>query len=159
MKRVKDNKPIQFVGNKVVVSEQWAVKFDYKGKKLFTPWMHVGSLVGLEFVDSQAYFQQFRQNDGKESVLGFVTYLRRCQFCHGANGVGAKYGPDFLSSPALHQRVNVDQLFKHVREEKSSLVRTVTSMPAQNDVTKEEIRALWHWSKVTDLDKMTAYKP
>lgn len=157
--KVKDNRPLQFRGNKVVISEQWAVKSDFKGKKLFTPWKHVDSLIGLEFVSSEAYYRQFRQDSSKDSFQGFLVYLQRCQFCHGAGGVGASYGPDFLNSPSLFQRYNVDDLFKHVKDAKSNLTVANTNMPEQVDVEKPEIRALWFWSKLINKSELPNYAP
>lgn len=69
------------------------------------------SLQGIEFVDAEAYYAQFRVDGSHTRLRGRVVYLTRCQYCHSVAGVGPSFGRDFVRGKPLAAEYTADQLF------------------------------------------------
>jgi hypothetical protein len=91
-----DVRPITFGANKLVVSGRAHPAVPKEAEPTFSPWMHVDSLTGIELVSSKAYYAQFDVDASADVRAGLRIYTQTCQFCHGARGVGAAFGWDFV---------------------------------------------------------------
>lgn len=94
---VADPRPIEFAGNKVVVSERWHPDVPAGRDPSLSPWAHADSLTGIELVAARPYYGQFDVGRDAESRRGLGLFRETCQFCHNVAGVGATYGWDLLA--------------------------------------------------------------
>ena len=171
-----DPRPIRMNGNKIVVAKNsypWLKK--EKGES-FTPFMHVDSLVGIEWVNQEAYYRQFRpgytpgQIDQDENSLltgagslykdGFQTYFQNCQFCHSYYDTGARYGWDFVEPVPLHRHKSAKQLLHHVTYPAYNAVGRGIMMPTIPHFSKEELEAFMDYSKaIAESEQLWPYAP
>jgi hypothetical protein len=140
-----DPRPIAFGANKVVISEVDGT---------FSPWHHVDTLVGIELVSERAYVAQFEPLGS-----GARAFLDRCQFCHAVSGVGATFGWDFVDPLPVYTYRTPETLHAHVKYANAEALERGYMMPAQRDVEREEIEALWFWLKDVTKDGLRAYRP
>jgi cytochrome c2 len=150
---VKDSKPIQFKGNKLVVGADWET-----AKDSFTPWRYVDSLVGIEFIEWTAYFNQFRTKHEKSSDRGREIYQSRCHFCHSMRGIGGKFGPDFATAVSEDKQA-WEALYNKVAGPKSAAEKLSHSMPSLNSFSKSDAKALVRWINVARKDMAGDYVP
>jgi len=160
----RDPVPTTFSGNKIVVSTLWypfaseekALEVpNQQNKKLFSPWRNVGSITGVEFVNQDAYYAQFAVKGEDE---GFKVFFERCQYCHGVNGVGAKYGWDYVDPLPLFEKRNAKQLFIHVKYPSFDTFRLRQRMPKQQDFSQVESEAMWKWLKAVTKSDLKPYQ-
>lgn len=142
-----DPNPIAFSWNKVAMPSA-----DDRG---FSPWRHADTLIGVEFVDGQAYDAQFAIG----SSGGQRVFLERCQFCHGARKVGATFGWDFVDPLPLHEKRDPANLLNHVKYPKAMAQRLGLQMPPQKDVDASSIQELWSWMRDVAKTKVKPYRP
>lgn len=150
-----DPRPIQFTWNKLVVAKPWHPVTRKVDRRAFSPWHHTDSLVGLEFVDSEAYYRQFAV--GRSG--GDKVFENRCQFCHGARLVGARFGWDFVSPLPLHEKRSAENLLNHVKYPKAMAERLGLQMPPQKDVDASEMKTLWLWMRDVARQRLNSYAP
>lgn len=174
----KDLRPIDFIGNKIVTKERWHPHVSPRIAKNFTPWRHTNTLVGIEFVKASAYARQFditiRLKQGKptsrplKAKTGTYTQLRAglrlfqssCQFCHGAQRVGAHYGWDFAAPvPIYLYRDTAHKLHVQLRYRPSDAPTRGLMMPALKGLQKKQVRNLWLWLRAIANKPLNPYQP
>jgi cytochrome c5 len=148
-----DPMPIHFKWNKVVVSSPWHPDVPKARAQIFSPWRHVDSLTGLEFVHWDKYKAQFQLG----APEGEKIFFERCQFCHGVRQVGASFGWDVVTPLPLHEKRSPETLLNHVKYPKLQAREMGISMPTQGDVTADEMRAVWAWMKLAVKQKLKPY--
>jgi hypothetical protein len=99
-----DRSSLIFKGNKLIVDGPGHPFVPAEQTKWFSPWAHADSLVGIEFASFKAYYNQFSVSETPQQQHGYEAFMKRCQYCHGAQGVGAKLGWDFVTPMPLYQR-------------------------------------------------------
>jgi mono/diheme cytochrome c family protein len=97
-----DVRPITFGANKIVVREASHPAVPAEAQAVLSPWLHVDSLTGIELVSSKAYYAQFDVDPDPAVHGGYQLFTQSCQFCHGARGVGAAFGWDFVQPVPLY---------------------------------------------------------
>ncbi|MBM4252962.1 MAG: cytochrome c [Deltaproteobacteria bacterium] len=151
-----DPRPLTFTWNKIVVSKEWHPAVPAGKSGIFSPWRHVDSLAGIEFVNAAAYYRQFEFGKGS----GEKVFKARCQFCHGIRNVGARYGWDYATPLAIYEKRSPEHLLNHVKYPKVLAKKKGLMMPTQDDVTLSEMQALWQWMKTGAKRKsLPAYQP
>ncbi|MCC6811512.1 MAG: cytochrome c [Deltaproteobacteria bacterium] len=130
-----DRRPIRFTSNKVVVVAA--------ADKRFSPFRHTSTLTGIELVNGRAYDRQFEVSEAPNVRAGLATFRERCQFCHGARGVGANFGWDYVKPIALYTYRSPKSLAMHVRHRESDAHDKGLMMPAIADVDDAAAGALW----------------
>lgn len=150
-----DPRPIQFQGNKILSTDGLHPDLGAKQLEHFSPWNHADSLREILFVSSHSYWQQFAVGEDE----GFAVFKQRCQFCHGANYVGARFGWDFVQPLKLAEKRSPEQLLNHIKYPKALRTSQGLMMPAQKDVTQEEMAMLWKWMKLVGSKPLANYKP
>jgi hypothetical protein len=155
----RDPRPLKFVGNKLVVSKSWHPSNQLEGKDAFTPWLFTSAIVGIEFVNEQAYFNQFLSKNSSAESVGSDIFKQRCQFCHSVIGVGARYGWDFVDPLPIYKQKTVQNLLYHVKYPKWDALQRGLMMPAQKDISENEAQKLWNWMKIMAEEKLQSYKP
>lgn len=148
-----DPLPLKFGRNKIVVSTPWHPAVPEKRAATFSPWRHVNSLTGLEFVNRDRYNGQFQLGES----AGEKVFFERCQFCHGVRHVGASYGWDVVTPLPLHQKRTPETLLNHVKYPKMEARQMGIGMPTQSDVTSEEMQAVWSWMRLAEKRKLKPY--
>ena len=158
---LKDPRPIRFCGNKIVVSEpqSFLLAGQKTSPKIFTPWRYVDSLTGIEFADKTAYYAQFDVGKSPQSEEGFQVFKNRCQYCHGAQRVGADLGWDYAGPRPAFEKRPAASLYLHVKYEKAESFRLGTIMPPQPDIQEHEATVLWQWLKDVAKIKLHPYRP
>ena len=157
--RYVDPQPITFTDNKLVVETEWYPMHPMGGKSGFSPWRHMDTLVGLEFVNAKAYFRQFTPKDSK-LMGGFKVFISRCQYCHGVKNIGARYGWDFAGPIPIHKKRTIDTLKNHIKNKKENAFKLGIRMPHQKDISRNEVQELWLWMKhMTEREKLPSYQP
>lgn len=153
----KDPRPIKFSGNKVVLSVS-ALKLPEPDEALpFSPWLHTDSLLGIEFVQMNAYENQF--DYGENVAEGQAVFLSRCLYCHGVRRIGATFGWDFVHPTPIYLKRQKTDLFYHVKYPKADALRRGLMMPNQIDFTEKNASDLWDFMKAAANAKHTkAYK-
>jgi len=146
--------PTTFHGNKVVVGKEW------RGQDTgFTPWRHLDSVVGIEFVESQAYAEQFRNKKSKKSDLaGRVEYLANCQYCHGVLGLGATRAPAFTNVVELYAKDAAAKFYKQAKAPGAG-GKLPHFMPAQVNFSKRSAKALVSWLQGLKAGELSPYEP
>jgi hypothetical protein len=150
----KDERPLNFTGNKLVVGSDWRAT-----KNGFTPWRYVDTLVGIEFVESGAYFEQFRLRPNLQEHAGKAVYLGRCQFCHAIRGFGARLGPELTAVPAVQAKDGAAAIYEKVRVAQSPAASLSHLMPNQSDFTKTDAKDLLDWLKDATAGELGPYAP
>ena len=155
-----DARPIAFTGNKVVVIERWHPAVPAKALGVFSPWVHADTLTGIELASAPAYYSQFDVPGGADVHKGLEQFQQSCQFCHGARGVGAKLGWDFVEpTPMYSYRPKPRNLFFHVAYKPSDAAERGLMMPAMRHMTEADAAVLWRWLKAVATETMPAYSP
>ncbi len=146
--------PTTFAGNKIVVGKEW------RGVDSgFTPWRHLDTLVGIEFVESQAYAEQFRNSKSKKSDLnGRLEYLANCQYCHGVLGLGATRAPAFTNLIPLYTKDAAEKFYKQAKAPGAG-GKLPHFMPAQANFSKRSAKALVSWLDGLKAGELTPYQP
>lgn len=166
--RYKDPMPNVFAGNKLVVTNTWYPIISDKSfrtiekvdKNKFTPWEHVNSLTGIEFVNARAYFKQFKAKKSLDKNIGFEVFLRRCQYCHGVRGVGSSFGWDYLDPVPIYELRNANNIHLRVKYKFHDSFMRGLLMPNQEDFSKGEASVLWGWLKMLGRQKeLSTYRP
>jgi len=150
----RDPRPIRFLGNKVIVSNQrffprpqWEVSDD------FSPFKHADSLLRIELVDYQEWNQQFNVSQSAAGLRGQKVFTSRCQFCHAIWGRGSKYGWDFVDPLPLYEKRQAQSLLFHVKYPKNHALERGLMMPEQTGITPEEAEDLWIWMRDAAMQK------
>jgi mono/diheme cytochrome c family protein len=152
-----DIRQVTFLGNKLAVNDRWHPDVPDRVTGLFSPWMMVDSLEGIELVNGRAYYQQFNLDPAARP--GFELFRQSCQFCHGVRKVGARFGWDYVEPIELYtHRKDGRRLFYHVRYRAEGAGRGQL-MPALRHVTEDEAAQLWEWMKAVATRAMPAYAP
>jgi mono/diheme cytochrome c family protein len=151
--------PVQFSKNKVVASSKLSSGTIPSKHNLFSPWLYVRSLTGIELVNEKAYFEQFDVSDAPLVRAGAAVFKSRCQYCHGVQHIGASYGWDFVDPMPVYKKRMADSLFQHVKYPKAYAIENGIAMPNQKDVSKEEIDALWKWLEAIARAPVKDYRP
>ena len=171
-----DPRPIKMSGNKIVVSETTYPWLKNTAGDSFTPFMHVDSLVGIEWVHQEAYYKQFwpgfmegQESHQQSSVLanerqlhkeGFQVYFQNCQYCHSYYGAGAQYGWDFVQPVPLHRHKSTKQLLHHVSYPPYNALGRGLMMPTLPHFTKEELNVFMEYSKaISESEQLWPYAP
>lgn len=139
-----DPRPIRFVGNKLVVSSLVHPRVPTSAQ--FSPWLYVDSLTSLRWVSGAAYERTFGGADA-EVAAGREVFLTRCQWCHGVDGHGARYGWDFVRPVPLYEWRSARSLHAHVKYRNVDAADRGYMMPPQASVSDEEITQLHAWMK------------
>jgi hypothetical protein len=147
-----DPRPVKFTNNKLV-SLSTAHPYVKPGSN-FSPWHHVDTLVGIEFIRESAYFDQFDPG-GPE---GREVFKNRCAYCHSVRHVGGRFGWDFVDPVAVYQLKTPENLFNHVKYPKAHALNDGLLMPHQKDINEREAKALWEWMKQLATKPLKAYK-
>ncbi|MCA9547315.1 MAG: hypothetical protein KC613_23090 [Myxococcales bacterium] len=153
----RDPRPLKFKGHKLVAETPFHPFANPDAD--FSPWRHVDTLVGLEFVNLKAWYGQF-QVDEKASPQGTPVYKTWCTHCHGVRRVGARFGWDFVDPlPAVDQRPTVSDLLFHVRYRATDATQLGLMMPAMKRFTRGEGERLHAWLRVLIDKPLKAYEP
>jgi len=142
-----EQRAIVFGDNKVVVSQLDHPLLPATTTR-FSPWSHVDSLRAVELVRAKDVHDALDVSPDADVRRGLAVFEQRCQYCHGVGGrrgAGASFGWDFVEPIALSTWRDADSLLYHVKSRKLDGADRGLMMPAQPDVTAEEIRALWLW--------------
>ncbi len=153
----RDPRPIVFKDNKLVISQAWHPGYGETRPQGFNPFHHVDSVSGMEWISLAAYEQQFRLADS--TLAGQTVYLRRCQFCHNIQGLGARFGWDFAGPIKIYEKRNPSSLHKLVGFEKLDALQRGLMMPAQKDFTEAEALDLWAFMKMAAQKTPAPYAP
>jgi len=152
-----DVRQVAFDGNKIVVADGWHPELSEAALANFTPWRLTGSLTGIEFVEATAYYRQFVPT--ADVRPGFEVFRHNCQFCHGVNKVGARFGWDYATPLPLHTYRSTEQkLYMHIAY-RVEYKATWEQMPALKHVTQAEAGLLWQWMRAVSSAPMTRYTP
>ena len=157
--RLKDPRPIGFVGNKIVVSAPWHPFPKLKGETGFSPWYFASSLVSVEYVKQKAYYAQFEVASSPVFDRGMKVFFERCQYCHGVRQIGASFGWDYVDPLPTYKQKQPDHLFNHVKFPKADAMVRGLMMPYQKDMTGQEAKDLWEWMKQEAEGKQKPYSP
>lgn len=157
----RDPNPTKFKGNKVVVplSKNQLYFKDKKGKLVarFTPWMHVSSLTGIEFINLKRYQNQFNISSSTDLKRGYSVFSSRCQYCHGVKGVGASFGWEFGGPIKISKKRNSEGLHLFVKYPKADSLQMGLKMPNQIDLKPEDTDSLWKWIEAVESKPLKAY--
>lgn len=157
----RDPNPTVFKNNKIVIpllKRQLYFK-DAKGKLVprFSPWSHVSSLTGVEFVNLNAYYKQFDISDKPDHKRGFAIFKARCQYCHGVRGVGASFGWDYGGPIKVSKKRDAKSLHLFVKYPKADALERGLKMPNQIDLKKDDADKLWKWISLMESRMLNAY--
>jgi mono/diheme cytochrome c family protein len=152
-----DVRPITFAGNKVVVRDPAHPAVPAAAAGVLSPWMHVDTLTGIELVSAKAYDAQL---DVDATVhAGFELFRQSCQFCHGARGVGASFGWDFVDPVPMYTYRGERNLFYHVKYKPLDASARGLLMPALSHMSEEDATAIWRWLRAIATRPTPAYAP
>ncbi len=156
----KDNRPVWFRGNKVVVQKgDHPHVLDHVAGNIQI-WKRVNTLTGIELVNEDAYYKQFAGPNKPTVRKGWLMYRGACQFCHGAHRMGATYGNDFVKPLAMfYFAYNVDELHYHVTFKSADAMHRGKAMPAIKEMPKVQVGYLWQWMKGVVRHSVPAYQP
>jgi mono/diheme cytochrome c family protein len=153
-----DVRPITFGANKLVAAGH-AVPGAPALPGDFTPWRHVDSLVGVEFVRLGPYLAQYRVTDAPPVAAGLEQFRRACIYCHGARRAGAMAGWDFVDPmPAHLLHPSENKLLFHVRY-RANAAEAGLMMPALEAMSEADARALLAWLQALDANPLKPYAP
>lgn len=156
----KDPVPIVFQGNKPIVASPFYDGLnESKTVGGFSPLVWIGSVVGVEFVQSTAYYKQFNIATSNSTKLGFEVFQKRCQYCHGVRGNGAKFGWDFVSPLPVSRYRTQKGLYSHVISMPYDAEERGRRMPTQKTFTESEAKAVWNYIEALSKSDLLPYKP
>lgn len=146
--------PVKFAGNKIVVGKNWRAT-----DTGFTPWRHMDSLSGIEFIESTAYNAQF-QNPAKPNseLRGRLAFLAHCQYCHGIGQVGASRAPDLSNLVKALGKDAPEKILAQVRAPGSNGLYP-HAMPAQQDFSAKDAKELAEWLDSVRGAPLAPYEP
>lgn len=154
-----DVRPITFGGNKVVVRETAHPAVPAEAQAILSPWMHVDTLTGIELVSSRAYYAQFDVDPDPAVRDGYRLFTQSCQFCHGARGVGAAFGWDFVEPVAVYNYRGGRNLFYHVKYKPLDAASRGLMMPALSHMSEKDAESIWRWLRAVATRPMPSYAP
>jgi mono/diheme cytochrome c family protein len=154
-----DVRPILFGANKLVVSQVAHPLVPVEAQAVFSPWMHLDSLTGIELVSSRAYYAQFDVDSDPGVRAGYRLFTQSCQFCHGARGVGAAFGWDFVQPVAIYSYHDELNLFYHVKYKPLDATARGLQMPALSYMTEQDAASIWRWLRAIATHPMPSYAP
>lgn len=158
-----DPNPTVFEGNKMAVPlKKKSVYFKNKTGELvkrFSPWLHTASLIGVEFVNGEAYDRQFEVSQKPVVMNGLGVFKARCQYCHGVRGVGASFGWDFVEPIKISEKRGKKDLHLFVKYPKAEAFDKGLQMPNQIDLAAKDTEDLWEWINATGNLKIKKYAP
>lgn len=146
--RERDVRPTRFDDNKLMVKERWHPDVPAPALATFTPWQHANALAGLERTDRDRFSRQFPAGKTAAERRGRELFDQRCRVCHGARGVGASFGWDFVEPVPLYSYRAPESLFMHVRYRASDAPEKGYLMPQLSDLTAADAKALWQWMRL-----------
>lgn len=153
-----DGRPIVFKGHKLVVSSGAHPKV--AAGSSFSPWSHVDSLTGVEWVKGDAYWAQFTPQNASDSVKrGAAVFQGACGFCHGVRGVGASEGWDFVKPLPVPKYRSKAALFLHVRYRELDAPERGLMMPAFKEFTQKDADAVHDWVSAINAAPPFIYAP
>lgn len=155
----RDSRPLEFEGNKLVVSALTHPMLPPGATEDASPWRHVDSLVSLEFVVAARYYAQFTVKGSAEVKKGEQLFVARCQYCHGVKKVGASYGWDFVEPIPIVEHRKPGSLWLHIISREEDAPEQGLMMPAFKDVTKADAAALWKWLEAIAKAGPSPYVP
>lgn len=156
-----DVRPRAFGGNRLLVADRWHPLVPASATATFSPWEAVDTLVGIERTTAATYWAQFDAPRATPAVQrGAQHYRESCVFCHSANGVGGRFGWDFLDPDPIYSdrwmRTFRDsempfngttrpkeQLSTHVRFHAG--VGQARAMPVLSHLQNADVDDLWAW--------------
>jgi mono/diheme cytochrome c family protein len=152
-----DVRPIAFAGNKLVVSDRWHPAVPAEALPVFSPWIQVDSLVGIEFVSAAAYYRQFDLSPAAHA--GYELFTQSCQFCHGIRKVGASFGWDFVQPIEVSTyRDTGKKLFYHIKYRSQNPSRGEL-MPALKHISEDQAGLLLKWLQAVAKTPVPEYQP
>jgi hypothetical protein len=169
-----DPRPIEFSGNKLVVSSRRHPWLREPSGELFTPFLHVDSLIGIEWVNEDAYYDQFKggydpdvpsestkiQLNQAEQDAALEIFKHNCQYCHGFRNVGASFGWDFIVPIPIQEHKKAEELLGHVSHRSYNALERGLMMPTFGDFSLEEMKLFLRYSKtVSDAELLWPYAP
>jgi len=154
-----DVRPIEFGANKLVVGRREHPAVPEASQAVFSPWMHVDSLVGIEFVSSKAYYAQFDVDSDPDVRAGLALFRQSCQFCHGARKVGAAFGWDFVDPVPVYSYRGARNLFYHVKYKPLDATAKGLMMPALSHMSEQDATSVWRWLRAVATRPMPVYAP
>jgi len=154
-----DVRPITFGANKVVVSGRVHPAVPKEAEPTFSPWTHVDSLTGIELVSSKAYYAQFDVDASADVRAGLRIFTETCQFCHGARGVGAAFGWDFVEPVPVYSYHSTKNLFYHVKYKPLDASARGLLMPALSHLSEQDATSVWRWLRAIATHPMPSYAP
>jgi mono/diheme cytochrome c family protein len=144
-----DVRPITFSGNKVVVADG---RHPRRGR---TSTRSAGSSSWPPTPTSASSTWATRFDD----KAGLRTFQETCAFCHGARGVGATMGWDFVDPVVLYTYRGPRQLLRHLRLRPLDAPSRGLLMPAFSHLSEAEVRQLWRWLEQVALRDVKPYTP
>jgi hypothetical protein len=139
-----DARPTHFQGNKLVVAEPWHPDLLPSTEKIFSPFRFTDTLVGIELVRGDAFRAQF--DIAPDAHAGLEVYQHVCSFCHGARGVGAQFGWDFVTPiPITDYRKKDVSLYYHVRYRATDAPSRGIMMPALPFLKEKDAANVFVW--------------
>jgi mono/diheme cytochrome c family protein len=154
-----DVRPITFGANKLVVGDAAHPAVAPEARSTFSPWMHVDSLTGIELVSSKAYYAQFDVDASADVHAGYRLFTETCQFCHGARGVGAAFGWDFVAPVPIYSYRGSKNLFYHVKYKPLDASAKGQLMPALSHMSEQDATNVWRWLRAVATQPMPGYAP
>ena len=155
-----DLRPTTFEKNKLVVKQRWHPSLAANAEGSFSPWMHADSLAEIELAQADAYFAQFDVDYAPETHRGFDVFRQSCAFCHGAQGVGAKFGFDLVSPRPLYEYQRpFARFYYHVRFRAPDAPQKGLMMPALSYMSESQAHAVWYWLQAIARHGVRPYQP
>lgn len=153
-----DARPTRFYGNKIVLAEPWHPDLLPSTESSFTPYRFADTLVGIELVAGAAFAAQF--DVAPTARAGFEVYEHVCAFCHGARGVGAAFGWDFVDPIPITEYHKKDVgLYYHVRYRATDAPSRGLMMPALPFLTEKDAANVFVWLRELGARPLNAYAP
>lgn len=150
-----DPRPLQFLSSKFVVQSLDHPDLINPNKPIFSPWKYVDSLIGIEFVNQEAYKKQFFF--GAEP--GEKVFWQRCQYCHGVRLIGSRMGWDLVTPLPVYEKRSPEILLNHIKYPKIRAKQMGLMMPNQPDMELQEAESLWKWLKSASRKPSPEYRP
>jgi len=154
-----DVRPIAFGANKLVVGDRTHPAVPKEAQATFSPWMYVDSLTGIELVSAKAYYAQFDVDATPDVRAGYRLFTESCQFCHGARGVGAAFGWDFVEPVPVYTYRGKKNLFYHVKYKPLDAAAQGLQMPALSHLSEQDATSVWRWLRAIATHPMVSYAP
>lgn len=146
--------PTTFHGNKIVVGKEWRAT-----ENGFTPWRHLDALIGVEFIESGAYYDEFQSaKASKAGSRGQVVFAAQCQYCHAVNGLGATRAPPLTNVTQAFGKDGWKKVYDQVLAPGAAGMYP-HFMPAQKNFKRQDAKDLITWLESLRGSEMTPYDP